>query len=52
MYHDEDKRTRASKQLTTETRANIKDSDETTHPTQPYVEMSFGMGTDGFPPFR
>ncbi len=46
MYPDEEKRTRA----------NVKSdpggdqlADAVTHPSKPYVEMSFGMGKDGFP---
>lgn len=49
MYPEEDKRTRTAKEIPTDAQTNVKESDETTHPTQPYVEMSFGMGTDGFP---
>jgi formylglycine-generating enzyme required for sulfatase activity len=29
--------------------ASKTESDAVSHPTKPYVEMSFGMGTDGFP---
>ena len=46
MYPDEEKKTRATKQLDP---ALNKLTDAITHPTQPYVEMSFGMGKDGFP---
>lgn len=46
MYPDEEKKTRAAKQLDP---ALNKLTDGITHPTQPYVEMSFGMGKDGFP---
>jgi formylglycine-generating enzyme required for sulfatase activity len=46
MYPDEEKKTRAAKQLDP---ALNKLTDAITHPTQPYVEMSFGMGKDGFP---
>ena len=49
MYPEEEKKNRASKQIKTEQEDGVKASDEVTHPTQPYVEMSFGMGTDGFP---
>lgn len=49
MYHEEEKRVRATKQIPADAEANVKESDATTHPTPPYVEMSFGMGTDGFP---
>jgi formylglycine-generating enzyme required for sulfatase activity len=46
MYPDEEKKTRAPKQLDA---ALNRLTDAITHPTQPYVEMSFGMGKDGFP---
>jgi len=46
MYPDEEKKTRAAKQLDP---ALNRLTDAITHPTQPYVEMSFGMGKDGFP---
>lgn len=46
MYPDEEKKTRAPKQLDP---ALNRLTDAITHPTQPYVEMSFGMGKDGFP---
>ena len=46
MYPDEEKKIRASKAPTADA---DKISDAVTHPTQPYVEMSFGMGKDGFP---
>ncbi|HEV7403163.1 MAG TPA: SUMF1/EgtB/PvdO family nonheme iron enzyme [Chthoniobacteraceae bacterium] len=46
MYPDEEKKTRAAKQLDPSLN---KLTDAITHPTQPYVEMSFGMGKDGFP---
>jgi formylglycine-generating enzyme required for sulfatase activity len=46
MYPDEERRTR-------ETVPTDKDGDKladaVTHPSKPYVEMSFGMGKDGFP---
>jgi formylglycine-generating enzyme required for sulfatase activity len=46
MYPEEEKKTRASKQLD----ASLNQlTDAVTHPTQPYVEMSFGMGKDNFP---
>ena len=46
MYPEEEKKARVSKNLPAELN---KLTDAVTHPTQPYVEMSFGMGTDGFP---
>ena len=46
MYPEEEKKARASKNLPAELN---KLTDAVSHPTQPYVEMSFGMGTDGFP---
>ncbi len=46
MYPEEEKKTRAMKNLPAELNAL---TDSISHPTQPYVEMSFGMGTDGFP---
>jgi formylglycine-generating enzyme required for sulfatase activity len=46
MYLNEERRIRATKQLD----ADLNEmTDAVTHPTQPYVEMSFGMGKDGFP---
>ena len=46
MYPDEEKRMRS----TTPTDASgDKLADAVTHPSKPYVEMSFGMGKDGFP---
>jgi formylglycine-generating enzyme required for sulfatase activity len=46
MYLAEERRIRATKQLD----ADLNEmTDAVTHPTQPYVEMSFGMGKDGFP---
>lgn len=46
MYPDQEKQTR-------ETMATDKDGDKladiVTHPSRPYVEMSFGMGKNGFP---
>jgi formylglycine-generating enzyme required for sulfatase activity len=49
MYPEEDKKIREGRQLTPEQADSVKSSDLVTHPTPPYVEMSFGMGTDGFP---
>lgn len=49
MYPEEEKRVRASKEIPADAQPNVKLSDDTTRPTPPYVEMSFGMGTDGFP---
>ncbi len=46
MYPEEEKKTRVIKNLPAELNAL---TDSVSHPTQPYVEMSFGMGTDGFP---
>lgn len=46
MYPDEEKRTRGT--IPTDT-AGDKLADAVTHPSKPYVEMSFGMGKDGFP---
>ena len=46
MYPDEEKKARASKQVDPAINAL---SDAVTHPTQPYVEMSFGMGKSGYP---
>jgi formylglycine-generating enzyme required for sulfatase activity len=46
MYPDEERRTRAT--IPTEA-AGDKLADAVTHPSKPYVEMSFGMGKDGFP---
>src|ERR1051325_1801289 len=46
MFPDEEKRTR----MTVPTDAGgDKLGDAVTHPSRPYVEMSFGMGKDGFP---
>ncbi len=46
MYPEEEKKNRETKQYD----ASINTiTDAVTHPTQPYVEMSFGMGKDGFP---
>ena len=46
MYPDEERRTRAS--VATDA-AGDKLADAVTHPSKPYVEMSFGMGKDGYP---
>ena len=46
MYPDEEKRTRAT--IPTDATGD-KLADAVTHPSKPYVEMSFGMGKDGFP---
>ena len=46
MYPDEERRTRAT--LPTDAAADQL-ADAVTHPSKPYVEMSFGMGKDGFP---
>ena len=46
MYPDEERRTRAT--VATDA-AGDKLADAVTHPSKPYVEMSFGMGKDGFP---
>src|SRR5437879_8525517 len=46
MYPDEEMRTRATVQSD---EAGGKLADAVTHPSKPYVEMSFGMGKDGFP---
>jgi len=46
MYPDEEKRTRAT--LASDP-AGDNLADAVTHPSKPYVEMSFGMGKDGFP---
>ncbi|HCL91877.1 MAG: formylglycine-generating enzyme family protein [Verrucomicrobia bacterium] len=46
MYPDEERRTRAT--LPTDA-AGDKLADAVTHPSRPYVEMSFGMGKEGFP---
>ena len=46
MYPTEEKKTREAKKLDPALNAL---TDAVTHPTQPYVEMSFGMGKDGFP---
>jgi formylglycine-generating enzyme required for sulfatase activity len=46
MYPNEEKKSREAKQLDPALNAL---TDGVTRPTQPYVEMSFGMGKDGFP---
>lgn len=46
MYPDEEKRSRAA--VPTDA-AGDKLADAVTHPSRPYVEMSFGMGKDGYP---
>ncbi len=46
MYPNEEKKARELKKLPAELNAL---TDAITHPTQPYVEMSFGMGKDGYP---
>jgi len=46
MYPNEEKKTREAKKLDPALNAL---TDAVTRPTQPYVEMSFGMGKDGFP---
>jgi len=46
MYREEERKARASKNLPVELNQL---TDAVTHPTAPYVEMSFGMGTDNFP---
>ena len=46
MYPDEERRTRETVQSD---KAGDKLADAVTHPSKPYVEMSFGMGKDGFP---
>jgi formylglycine-generating enzyme required for sulfatase activity len=46
MYPEEERRTRVT--LPTDP-AGDKLADAVTHPSKPYVEMSFGMGKDGYP---
>ncbi len=46
MYPNEEKKARETKQLPADLNAL---TDAVTRPTQPYVEMSFGMGKDNFP---
>jgi formylglycine-generating enzyme required for sulfatase activity len=48
MYPNEEKQAR-SKEIPAGAEANVKASDATSRPSAPYVEMSFGMGTDGYP---
>ncbi len=46
MYPDEEQRMRATEKSD---EAGDKLADAVTHPSKPYVEMSFGMGKEGFP---
>jgi formylglycine-generating enzyme required for sulfatase activity len=46
MYPDEERRMRATNPTDT---SGDKLADAVTHPSKPYVEMSFGMGKDGYP---
>jgi hypothetical protein len=46
MYPDEEQRMRAAEPTD---EAGDKLADAVTHPSKPYVEMSFGMGKEGFP---
>jgi hypothetical protein len=46
MYPNEEKKARATKSIDPALNAL---TDATTRPTQPYVEMSFGMGKEGYP---
>ncbi len=46
MYPEEEKKARETKKVDPKLN-NL--ADAVTHPTQPYVEMSFGMGKDGYP---
>jgi len=46
MYPDQEKQTRANGQTDV---TGDKLADAVTHPSKPYVEMSFGMGKDGYP---
>jgi formylglycine-generating enzyme required for sulfatase activity len=46
MYSDEEKQMRASNPTDA---TGDKLADAVTHPSKPYVEMSFGMGKDGYP---
>ena len=46
MYPDEERRTRATAPTDA---AGDKLADAVTHPSRPYVEMSFGMGKENFP---
>ena len=49
MDHEEEANIRKAHRLTAEELAANHGADATAHPTRPYHEMSFGMGTDGFP---
>jgi formylglycine-generating enzyme required for sulfatase activity len=46
MYPDQEKQTRGTNPTDA---SGDKLADAVTHPSKPYVEMSFGMGKDGFP---
>jgi formylglycine-generating enzyme required for sulfatase activity len=46
MYPDEEQRMRANNKTDT---SGDSLADAVTHPSKPYVEMSFGMGKEGFP---
>jgi len=46
MYPDEERRMRATTPLMLRGQVGW---NAVTHPSKPYVEMSFGMGKDGFP---
>src|SRR3989441_10422357 len=46
MYPDEERRMRAAEPTD---ESGDKLADAVTHPSKPYVEMSFGMGKDGYP---
>jgi formylglycine-generating enzyme required for sulfatase activity len=46
MYPDEEKRMRGTNPTNS---SGDKLADAVTHPSKPYVEMSFGMGKDGYP---
>jgi formylglycine-generating enzyme required for sulfatase activity len=48
MYPDEERRIRETVPVPTDA-AGDKLADAVSHPSKPYVEMSFGMGKDGFP---
>jgi formylglycine-generating enzyme required for sulfatase activity len=47
--HSEEVNIRKSRPVSPAEAAINKDADASTHPTNPYHEMSFGMGTDGYP---
>jgi formylglycine-generating enzyme required for sulfatase activity len=47
--HTEEMNIRKSRPAAPDEAAINKHADASTHPTNPYHEMSFGMGTDGFP---